>query len=350
MYDTFIKHLKSYKSTKISLGQFETWADPQTTYPQFHRAMQTLLDNQILIPVRSSGTNAKNPPLPMAYRIQKSVLSQPIKQAIKQAQLCFHPSIRLDVYFRLAESRWSKDLPYIQQVHDYLTQRGFPQSEATAPERSFHLVGDEKWIDEKGGRKLLEAIGVWEQLKVTAMPDPLMFAVHLQQVGEKQGIYRHLIVENKTTYYAILPILSSLRYATLIYGAGWKVVSGIDGLSEQLGVGRDARHQFEYFGDLDHEGLAIWHALSQKCGAVPAVELYRALLRQQASTGKGGQRVNGNAIEQFISFFSEEERTQVSALLKNKEYVPQEAIPAEALRNRLLDSAAERREEKGSGA
>ncbi len=115
-------------------------------------------------------------------------------------------------------------MPYIQQVHDYLTQRGFPQSEATAPERSFHLVGDEKWIDEKGGRKLLEAIGVWEQLKVTAMPDPLMFAVHLQQVGEQQGIYRHLIVENKTTYYAILPILSSLPYATLIYGAGWKVV------------------------------------------------------------------------------------------------------------------------------
>jgi len=140
MYDTFLKHLKSYKNTKISLGQIETWADPHTMYPQFHQAMQTLLDNQILIPVRSSGTNAKNPPLPMAYHIQKSVLSQPIKQKIKQAQLQFHPSIRLDAYFRFAESRWSKDLPYIRQVHDYLTQRGFPQREATAPDRQTFMI------------------------------------------------------------------------------------------------------------------------------------------------------------------------------------------------------------------
>ncbi|MFD2370963.1 Wadjet anti-phage system protein JetD domain-containing protein [Brevibacillus sp. GCM10020057] len=349
MYETFLKHLKSCKNIKISLGQLETWADPQTTYLQFHQTMQALLDNQILIPVRSSGTNVKNPPLPMTYRIQKSVLSQPIKQEIKQAQLHFHPSIRLDVYFRLAESRWRKDLPYIRQVHNYLTKQGFPQSEATAPERSFHLVGDEKWIDEKGGRKLLETIGLWEQLKIATMPDPLMFAVHLRQAAENQGAYRHLIVENKTTYYAILPILTSLPFATLIYGAGWKVVSGIDGLSEQLGVERDARHVFEYFGDLDHEGLAIWHALFQKCGAVPAVELYRALLGQEPSGGNEGQRVNKKALEHFAAFFADAESRQISALLANKEYLPQEAIPAEALRDRLLASGAGGWEENDSG-
>lgn len=336
MYDQILNYLKSYKNTKISLGQFEAMADPNMPYTTFQHTLQTLLDNQILLPVHQHGTNGKNPPLPLTFRIQKSVISSPLKQEIKHAQLRFHQSIRLDPYFRFSESRWNADLTFLEKVNDYLNHYGFPQEEATGPERSFHLVGDEKWIDEKGGNKLLERIGVWNLLKISAMPDPLMFAVHLQQLQERHETYRHLIVENKTTYYAILPILRTLPYATLIYGAGWKVVSGINGLRDQLGLTEDVLHQFEYFGDLDHEGLAIWHGLYQKCKAVPTALLYRGLLQQEPSVGKEGQRIKKEAIEIFTTFFTEEERVLIATLLEKGEYVPQEAISAELLRDKLL--------------
>ncbi|MGQ7279630.1 Wadjet anti-phage system protein JetD domain-containing protein [Brevibacillus thermoruber] len=332
MYDELIQYLQSYKKTRISLGQLENLADPTMTYNSFQQNIQKLLDNQILLPINKHGTNGKQPPLPLTFRIRKSVVTKPLRQEIQLAQLRVHPLIKLDAYFSLSASRWQKDLPYIERIHDYLTRYGVPQEEATAPERSFHLVGDEKWLDEKGGRKLLETIGVWELLKISAMPDPLMLAVNSRRYHENQSVCHHLIVENKTTFYAIQPILSSTPYTSLIYGAGWKVVSGLGNLTAQLGLVRDVEHRLEYFGDLDHEGIAIWYTLFEKWEVVPAVYLYQALLKQRPSAGKETQTAKMEAIMRFVSFLSTEEGELIQRLLQGVQYLPQEAVEAERLR------------------
>lgn len=333
MYEKILRYLQTYKNSKISLGQLEALADPDMTYSSFQTTMQMLLDNQVLAPVSKHGTNGKNPPLPLTFRIQKSKVTQPLKQDIQAAQLRFHHTIKLDAYFSLPEIRWNKDLSYIERINEYLTRHGVPQEEATAPERSFHLVGDEKWIDEKGGRKLLETIGVWEQLKITALPDPLMMAINVMQFRESRNVFQHLIVENKTSFYAIQPILPLLPYATLIYGAGWKVVSGIENLPGQLVMGPEVKHCFEYFGDLDHEGLSIWHALYEKCKAMPAVDVYQRLLKQSPSKGKETQIVREEAVRRFVTFFSEEEGQLIQFLLQAGQYLPQEALEAKTLRD-----------------
>ena len=36
----------------------------------------------------------------------------------------------------------------------------------TAPERSYEITGDEKWIDENGGREILERVKLLEKLKI----------------------------------------------------------------------------------------------------------------------------------------------------------------------------------------
>ncbi|MFY0544951.1 Wadjet anti-phage system protein JetD domain-containing protein [Brevibacillus sp. H7] len=338
MYEKIFRHLQTFKNSKISLGQLEALADPDMTYTSFQTTIQMLLDNQVLKPVSKHGTNGKNPPLPLTYRIRKSIIAQSLKREIQAAQLRFHPSIKLDTYFSLSETRWNKDLPYIESINNYLTRHGVPQEEATAAERSFHLVGDEKWIDEKGGRKLLETIGIWDLLRITALPDPLMLAMNVMQFRESQNVYQHLIVENKTTFYAIQPILPSLPYATLIYGAGWKVVSGLENLPDQLGLGPEVQSRFEYFGDLDHEGIAIWHALFEKYRAVPAVDVYLGLLKQNPSTGKETQIVREEAVRRFVTFFSDEEGQRIQNLLREGKYLPQEALEAEILRDVMKQS------------
>jgi hypothetical protein len=335
MYEKILKHLQSYKNTNITISQLEALAEPDMTYSAFQPVIQSLLDNQVLMPVSKHGTNGKNPPLPLTFRIQKHVITLPLKLEIQAAQLRFHHTIKLDSYFKSSQVRWNKDRPAIEKVHEYLTRYGMPQVEATAPERSFQLVGDEKWIDEKGGRKLLENVGLWNLMKISTMPDPLMLSVNLRKLRESQAVYRHLIVENKSTYYAIQPILSSLSFATLIYGAGWKVISGIENLQGQLSVGSEIHHHFVYFGDLDHEGIAIWHSLYQKCKVVPAVGLYQRLLEQNPSFGKGTQLVRNDAVNRFAAFFSNVEGLHIQALLNGGRYLPQEALETGTLRNIL---------------
>jgi len=246
--------------------------------------------------------------------------------------------IKLDAYFSQTASRWQKDLPYIEKIHDFLTQQGIPQEEATAPERSFQLVGDEKWLDEKGGRKLLDTIGVWDLLKISALPDPLMLAVNISRFHENRNVCNHLIVENKTTFYAIQPILTKTPYTSLIYGAGWKVASGLGNLSAQLGLGHEIEQRYEYFGDLDHEGIAIWHMLFEKWKVVPAVYLYQALLKQRPSAGKVTQAARVQAVRQFISFLPINEGELVQRLLQSGQYLPQEALEAERLRESMTQS------------
>ncbi len=351
MHEKILQHLKSQKHTKITLGQLEALADPDMTYTSFQRAIQVLLDGRYLIPIDKHGTNGKYPPLPLTFRIGKSVITKSLRQDIQAAQLRFHPTIKLDAYFSLSEMRWKKDVPCIERISDYLTRHGFPKEEATAPERSFQLVGDEKWVDEKGGRKLLETIGVWDLLRITALPDPLMLAVNVAQFRESGRLYQHLIVENKTTFYAIQPILPSLTFATLIYGAGWKVVSGLENLPGQLGLGTEDRHHFQYFGDLDHEGLAIWHSLFQKCKAVPAVNIYQSLLSQAPSAGKATQAVREDAVRRFVAFFPDGDGERIRNILREGQYLPQEALGAEMLREMVIQSCAgsKRREEQHGG-
>ena len=332
MYETLLRHLESWKRGKITLTQLEELADPGMTYSSFQPVVRQLIDNHILIPVISHGLNGKNPPLPLSYRIRKSVVAQPRKREIQSTQLRFHPDIKLDGYYSLSSSKWNEDLPFLEKINCYLTNNGVPREEATAPERSFQLVGDEKWIDEKGGRKLLEMIGIWELLRITPLPDPLMLAVNPGNFRENKSVHRHLIVENKTTFYAIQPVLPALTYTALIYGAGWKAVSGLGNLQGQLGLPDEAENRYMYFGDLDHEGISIWHAMYERYQAVPAVELYQGLLRQTPSAGKESQMVRDVAIQRFLAFFPEEDGKQISHLLQQGKYLPQEALEAESLR------------------
>lgn len=338
MYEKFLSFLQTCKSTKISISQLETIASADTSYSHFSQVVQKLLDEEILTPVKKHGYNTKQPPLPLTYRIQRSYFTQPLKQEIQSYQLISHPAIILDNYFKMSESRWRQDLSAIQKVNDFLKKHGIPEQEASAPERSYQIMGDEKWIDEKGGKKLLEEIGVWQSMKISSVPDPLMLAINPNRLFTANEAHHHLIVENKATYYALLPVLQDLSYSSLVYGAGWKVVSGIQNHLRQIGYHNEASvHIYHYFGDLDHEGISIWNALYERIRAVPAKGLYRALIAKSFAKGKETQRANEEALGNFLYFFSENDRKMISTFLAQGCYIPQEALSIEELRIRVKE-------------
>ncbi|HBK53442.1 MAG TPA: cytosolic protein, partial [Syntrophomonas wolfei] len=224
MVESIIRSLlQGARKKTISLSELERAVEGGTSYEEFAGVVNELVKQGILVP--KSGSNHKPVALALSYRIIQSKLSADHLQEIENCHFTLHPLIKLDVYYNLPSDEWENDLPYIQHINRFLKEQGLPDDEATAPERSYALVGDEKWIDEKGGKKLLERVGIWSAMNIVYLPDPLMLAVNQLQHAQRDETGLHLVVENKATFHALLEYLPDTMFYSLIYGAGWKITA-----------------------------------------------------------------------------------------------------------------------------
>lgn len=323
MKDTVIAFLKSIKKTKVTLNDLERLVPGTVDYMTFANTILTLEKQHILSGIKSHGTNGKNPSLFHTYSISKSALRQNITDQIKNARRELHPSINLEEYFHLPEEQFHQDLPYLRKIHSYIKKSNFPSDEVPAPERSYEITGDEKWITEGGGQLVLQRAKVWDKLSILPVSDPLMLAVNPDSI--RNSTHFHLIVENKTTYQGLLPALPYTPFTTLIYGSGKKIVKGIENFEYQMPL-PDSTHHFYYFGDLDNEGIKIWHSLSKKVEVLPALPFYLACLSKPYVHGKQNQRPNDDSLTAFLQFFRNEEGESIRSMLQDGGYYPQESL------------------------
>ncbi len=237
-------------------------------------------------------------------------------------------------YLSTSEKKWVEDEPWILKIDEYLKTNGLPTADTNSSERSYELVKDEKWMDEKGGKALLERIHLFDKLKIVKTPDPLMFSLNPQRIAFNQKVHKHLIVENKATYYGLIDSLASTSCTTLIFGSGWKIVSSLRQLAQQVGLTKNEhQHEIYYFGDLDYEGISIYYYLYEKYDVKLAIEFYQALLEKSFYKGKDHQTRNEEAIKHFLLHFTEEEQEKLVDLFQEKGYYPQEALVKDELQH-----------------
>ncbi|MEK5038479.1 Wadjet anti-phage system protein JetD domain-containing protein [Sporosarcina sp. FSL K6-3457] len=327
-----IEHLKKYlqtlKKKTISIDELQSFsANANIPYEQFVDMIQSLEKSHVITMVKAHGRTSRPPFLANTYRIQQAALKEDYFVQLQQLRLELHKQIRLDRYFRLNEKVMQQDLPYLRKIHQYLVNSGLPTYAVPAPERSFELVGDEKWIEETGGAECLKRVELWDKMNIMPVGDPLMFAVNGVRINENHHI--HLIVENKTTYQGLLPALKDSRFTTLIYGSGWKVDKGMESFHEQLLV--NGVHTFYYFGDLDRTGISIWYKLHQAFDVLPARAFYDKCLQCRPSLGKETQTILDGALASFLSFFPENEHSNIIQMLKTNHYLPQEVLKTREL-------------------
>lgn len=331
MNEKILSFLKSLKNKKtISLGELEKLFSGDIAYELFAGEINRLIELDILREIKEHGKNNKPIPLANTYRLNKYALRKTFIDKIQCFQLRVHKDINLSSFLSLSEQQWKNDLAYIKMIDIYLNEKGFPTGNVTPQERSFQLVRDEKWIDEGGGKVLLERLGILSKLKINNEPDPLMLAVNPKNFSQAE--YSHLIVENKATYYGLLSALDSTKFTTLIYGAGWKIISGISHLEKQLSLG-GRKHTLYYFGDIDFEGIAIWNALNKKVPTEPACDFYRELVKKNSAKGKENQNKNQEALNNFLKFFDKENQNNIKYTLENKGYYPQEGLNKKELQD-----------------
>lgn len=320
--------LNSYTKRTIGLSTLEVIVGKFfSIYDEYAQFILKLENEGILDMVKSKGRTSRKPSLAYQYRINKSFIQASFHQEIQNYRNKLHPSINLDEYYKKDPSIWQLDLPYLVKIDTYIKAFGFPKDTVPAPERSFELVQDEKWLTEKGGKELLERIGLIASLKIIPVSDPLMFAINPNQVL-KETQY-HLIVENKTTYQGLLPALKSTNFSTLIYGRGKNIIHSIEQFPDQYPA--NANHHFFYFGDIDREGVSIWHSLSKKRKINLAMPFYKACIEKQPVTGKDYQKQFKEAQVEFISLFSEKEQEQIEMIFSQGKYYPQEILKSKEL-------------------
>jgi len=323
MYNEIILYLKSYKKKTIKLSELEKLPDGSMDYENFESSIKKLVEDNILIE-KGSKINS----LVLSYGVNNYKLQKEKIDEINNYILKLSKEIDLGEYFKLSQEIFRKDLPFIKAVNDYILSSGFPESYVTSQERSFNISGDEKWIDEKNGKKILERIKVWDKLKIVNDSDPLMLAVN--QKGFENPVHYHLIVENKATFLALMDILSETNYTTLIYGCGWKIVSNYYMIDKQLNL-KD-KNEFMYFGDIDKEGISIWNSLNEKMKVNIAVDFYKELLKKDYSIGKKNQKRNNEAIDNLLSFFTNSEKEVLLNMINSDGYLPQEGLNKEELK------------------
>lgn len=330
MKKIIIDFLSKYTGRTVSLVEIERVVPGRVEYQLFADAVQQLMEEGILVPIGARGTNQAQSALPNGYRVKKERLKADFFEEIRNRQLLLHPLIQLDFYFKGTKALWRKEEQWLDKMQDYLSIYGLPEIEASIWERSYEIMGDEKWISESGGRAFLQRMGIFEKLKIVDLIEPLMFALNPRRIQDARCY--HLIVENKTTFDALAEVLPETAFLTLIYGAGKCFLNSITQLESQLHMPY-AEHELFYFGDLDLEGIKIWYLLNKRRRASLALPFYRALLGKRCNQGKINQRKDEKAYQEFSACFSSEEQQAIQLIFKNQSYYPQEALTTQEVQD-----------------
>lgn len=325
--------LSSYSKSKVSILQL-TEQCPELSYEQFAQEILALEQQRMLSAVKASGRNGKEPALANTYKVNKMLTRSTLREQVKQLKKRLHPAIWVEYYLTKTVEELARDQWALERLHAYL-QHGFPTTKALAQERSFEIVQDEKWITEKGGRQFLEKVRVWELFEVWPIADPVSFAVNPLRLDATR--HKLLIVENKATFYSLLPALKDSTFTALVYGQGNAITGTMEALPYQLPLHYE-HVQFYYFGDLDAEGIAIWYSLSQRYETTLALPFYSACLQKQAVEGKAYQRKNEDAIAAFTRYFTAEDAQTITEALYSGRYYPQEIVKAEELQHIWRDA------------
>jgi hypothetical protein len=327
-------------------------------YEAFAAAINNLVEEKVLSPVKKSGLNGLSPPLALRYR--KLPLQEGDYSAAKEEILSFYCS-RMDLSsFLNSPQDYDRHRDVLMAIDHFLieAENNPPAVWDTVNERSFALTGHEKFLSSHKGNQLLKRIKITLQdLCCVPAPEPFFFwANALPLLPEERA--HCLVVENKDTFHSLKYLLGAGKLKTtpeihlLIYGEGKKILNSWSFIYECLPGA--AGYQFFYFGDLDPEGLGICADLisAVKAGAdaampgqfsteadnssVPTVEVVPAELLYELllATGKSRpidsdqSRVTQERMQPFFDLCSRSLIERIASLLQDDRAVPQEALTA----------------------
>lgn len=335
------KHIMTKEMEKYVikvLGQDRYWK--QGGYHIFAASIEDLVGRSSISPIKASGLNGLQPALYEKYRITPK--NDVPDSATKQKLLTwFHPRINTAHYLTHFKD-YQEDRPYLERLDSFLKAciNFSTLPVITANERSFQIFCDEKWLLSRHGHDFCRRTGLTlDSLRCCVTYEPFFYYPGRMPVEGVNKI-NVLIVENKDTFFSLKALVrqgtdtwEKCTFSLLIYGEGRKIQKSFSFMGELEEYGQ--YHQdFYYFGDLDPEGILIWHDLQKQfqLPVKPFTFFYSVLFDTYGDKApiikdkKAGQKYSQEAINAFLSFFDERHREGMLRMLEEKKYLPQEGL------------------------
>lgn len=318
------------KRKKITLQKLEA-SLKRATYQDFFNEIMQLIEQKKLTPIKNSKLNGKKPALYLAYWIEPSEVDR--SHLIDELRYQLNSRLKIDYYLQNLKI-YEQDRLFILQLSAYLNENPSKmERNISLNERSYEIWQREKFLQQEGGRQLLKNLGLeLSQLNIYHTAEPI--AYYSRHKNQPQNI---LIIENKDTFYTLRKHLLAghdsilgLPIGTLIYGGGKKVTKAFGDFHDSVEPYLlDKSNQFYYFGDIDYEGIAIYHQLQGVFSQVqPFLPAYSLMVKKAKAFNlakmKSGQREQNTLL--FLKHFQEDERLLIRSLLEKGHYIPQEIM------------------------
>jgi len=341
------KKLNQIKSASITLGNLEQICCV-TDYIALVSAVGALIQDGVIKPM-GKDTNGKAPPLHSKYRIIRNEQNMMLLRAeIMRLGPEFNPSGYLNNL-----STYEKHRELLHMLIAY-TRTGSIELENSMSknERAYAIWNNEKQLDDTICKSMLRFTGWEEKLNYYNTPEPFMD--YLCNGPETKSI---LILENKDIWFSLRKIFMENRngcivcggrFDGLLYGEGKKATREgaiIDYSSE----GFFARPTFEYWGDLDYEGISIYMKLAAQYNTTELsirlfVPGYLAMLEYaRALPADPPQRKTNQArpdnLDGFLGNFDAAVAGEIRSILYSGAYIPQEICNYPRLRTSCTQSS-----------
>jgi len=312
---------------KISLEELEKSSN---SYLELYETVMDQIKKGKLIPIGSSKLNGKRPAL---YRSYWSI-PEPFEGKKYEQELKYELNPRLSNAYYLRNLKiYEKDRNLLKAVNYFFNHHFEKLREAVSlNERSFQIWQQEKFLQIGEGKRILKNLGLaLEDLNIYHTAEPL--AYYSRHKSYPQNI---LIIENKDTFYTMRKHLLNgsshilgLEIGTLIYGGGKGVSKAFGDFEHSVEPYLlESNNCFYYFGDLDYEGIAIFHQLNRVKEVKPFTAAYLQMIQKCETLilpkTKAGQIRLLEA--EFFNHFDEGVATTIKEILEKDDYIPQEIL------------------------
>ena len=330
-----MKNLRNFNKKRIDIDELQQYLNIEY-YIELVNVVTNLINEEVILPIKSSKLNGKKPALYNRYNI---IYAKEDNSKYTQ-ELSYGINIKLDkTYYMKNIEKYKEDRNFILSLSKFLDERiDLLSTEVAANERSFQIWEREKFLNREGGKRILRNLNLSEKfLNIYDTTQPLPYYSY-----SKNSPQKILIIENKDTFYSMRKHLIkgsnrifSEKISTLIYGGGkniYKTFKDFELCVEPYLLHRD--NEILYLGDLDYEGIIIYEGLYEifkdDFNIKPFVKGYEFMLEKfikenvNLPNTKEGQ--NRNIGQVFLREFTQEYRGVIINILSSNKYIPQEIL------------------------
>lgn len=331
-----MKDLRTLKINKIELNDIKKFYNIKD-YTDLNKLICSLIENNIIKPIKSSRTNGMKPALYNRYFIIYE--TKDYSSYINEINYELNPLINTAYYLKYPD-RYVKDRYYIKKFSNFLdNDLSALNTTISKNERSFQIWQEEKFLSEGKGEKVLKNLGFdIKYLNIYETSEPLSY--FSLKKDEPQNM---LIIENKDTFYTFRKFLMDnnrnnilgQNISTVIYGSGKKIYKSFNDFKQWAEpYFFNKNNNIFYFGDLDYEGILIYEGLFETFHENVEIKLFKEAyifminkcVSNNLALPKTKEMQNKNIKEIFLNNFHENYSKKISNILTSGKYIPQEII------------------------